>query len=332
MHACIHTYMHGFAERCMCQSFFPQEKMAMSMSEEAAKFELDFYKKLQKQNPEAFEKLYSSCGSNAEFPQFPKHLWELGDQSCGWWSIGDPSTNLFKSWLVAKFKGLKPDLEKEVQVLKVVDKILPIFLIVAIGFLAKLMIDDAPKLMEYISLAKLVAEISIFVILLKLLKVATIMQFVLWKSFGLLAKLEFAIVCSGGNANKLLSMSAEKLRMIELREQESRGDTSDSSRGITTYLLSCATETVAYLQEGVRRKAQSWVETRRMLKDLEPAELQAAWEKIREQGFSHAIAAKVEEAKKAKEYGYLKDATVADEQIAKFSQVQSNPTEVLEEY
>jgi hypothetical protein len=56
---------------------------------------------------------------------------------------------------------------------------------------------EQEKLAQFFEVGKLVTELAIFVVLLKLLKVATILQFVAWKSFGSLSKLEFAMVCAG---------------------------------------------------------------------------------------------------------------------------------------
>ena len=64
------------------------------------------------------------------------------------------------------------------------------------------------------------------------------------------------IVMKGGNVNKLLSMCATKLNMLERRAEAERGSTTDVSRGITNYLMESWGNTVEYMQEGVRRKAQ----------------------------------------------------------------------------
>ena len=60
-------------------------------------------------------------------------------------------------------------------------------------------------------------------------------------------------------------MMVGKLTSIELRAQEDRSDQMDSSRNITVYLNQHHNYGEEYLIEGVRRKAQSWVETRKKL-------------------------------------------------------------------
>ena len=50
--------------------------MSKSMKDEAEQFEANFYEKLMAKKSAAFSKLYTSSGSSAEFPEFPKHLEE----------------------------------------------------------------------------------------------------------------------------------------------------------------------------------------------------------------------------------------------------------------
>ena len=120
--------------------------------------------------------------------------------------------------------------------------------------------------------------------------------------------------------------------MIELREQEMRGGSSDVGRSITTYLMGAACQSSQYLKEGVRRIAQAWVESRRMHKDLESSEFQAAWNKIKVSGFSHAYESLQEMANKARALGFHEDCQKVEQQEAKFREVFENPTEELDQY
>ena len=173
--------------------------MSQGMYDEMAKFHKNFYKKLFKENEEAFGKLYSSSGSNAELPQFPKHLEELAEQEIGSWCYKDPSGDAFKSWLVAKFKGFQPDCEGKLMNIKVVEKTLPVVLSVVLAILAKLYIDDSEQFGKFVDCSKLIAELAIVVLLFKLLKILTVVEFVFWKSLGILMNLEFAWICAGGD-------------------------------------------------------------------------------------------------------------------------------------
>ena len=60
-------------------------------------------------------------------------------------------------------------------------------LTVRLAMFAKFAMYDQEKLPQFLEVGKLVAELAIFVVLFKLLKVATILQFVAWKSFGSLS-------------------------------------------------------------------------------------------------------------------------------------------------
>ena len=128
--------------------------------------------------------------------------------------------------------------------------------------------------------------------------------------------------------NKLLSRSADKLAKIELRAQEDRGDESDSSRAITTYLLKhgdfCNED---YIKEGVRRLAKSWLESRKIQKDLPQRAFHAAWDGIRQQGFHHAYQHFQDVATKARTLGYFSDAGVAEEVEKKLRNVYADPAE-----
>ena len=79
----------------------------MAMYAEVEKIHNDFYKKLHRDNDEAFQKLYSSCGSSAELPEYPKHLDEWVADESGSWTFRDPSKWAFQSWTVAKWKGFE---------------------------------------------------------------------------------------------------------------------------------------------------------------------------------------------------------------------------------
>ena len=238
-----------------------------------------FYENLRKENKVAFDKLGSATGQSCQIPEFSKGLEELASAEIGHWSFGDPSLWGLQSWIVAKWDSIVPQLKEKTEFLELLCKFLifgvvPIFLAIFL----KLAKDDK-GLEKFVMFADLFAKLAIIVILLKLLKVAQVLEVVSFKAFGVLTKLEFGAVCAGGNINKLLSMSASKLTMLELRTQEQRGDDTDTGRDLTNYLTACASETVDYLCEGVKRRCQTWVETRKMNKDLDPSEFAAAWGK-----------------------------------------------------
>ena len=77
------------------------------------KVQKEFYKKLETENKEAFEKLGSSSGLDAQFPKFPPELEEEGQAEIGSWMVGDPSVDGFESFLVAKFDHWKLDFNEE---------------------------------------------------------------------------------------------------------------------------------------------------------------------------------------------------------------------------
>ena len=115
----------------------------------------------------------------------------------GQWCFKGPSTWPLNSWLVAKWKGFQGDLKKELRGLTIVEKLLPVILTVCLAMFAKFAMHDREKLPRFLEVGKLVTELAIFVVPLKLLKVEAIQQFVAWKSFGSLSKSEFAMVCAG---------------------------------------------------------------------------------------------------------------------------------------
>ena len=123
-------------------------------------------------------------------------------------------------------------------------------------------------------------------------------------------------------------MIVGKLTSIELRAQEDRSDQMDSCRNITVYLNDFPNYSDEYLIEGVRRKAQSWVETRKMKKDMESSEFEAAWEHFRQQGFEHAYETQKGLAAQAREMGLFADAKKAEEKLKKFKKVFHSAAEV----
>ena len=123
-------------------------------------------------------------------------------------------------------------------------------------------------------------------------------------------------------------MIVSKLSRIELRAQENRGDQMDSCRNITVYLNDFQNHNLEYLIEGVRRQAQSWVESRRMNNDIDPNALEPAWEKIRQEGFSHAYETQKGLAAQAREMGLFADAKKAEERLKKFKKVFHSAAEV----
>ena len=132
--------------------------------------------------------------------------------------------------------------------------------------------------------------------------------------------------------NKLLSIVATKLSFIELREQEHRAGSSDTSRSITTYLMSCQNYSSTYLKEGVRRIAQAWVESRKIHKDIDSSQFQTAWDKIKNAGFTHALESLSEMATQATLHSLPEDNKHLCNIMSKFQDVLENPTEQLHEY
>ena len=157
----------------------------------------NFYKKLRGDNQEAFQKLYSSSGSSAELPEFPAHLESYAEDLIGSWVFKDPSKFAHQSWLVAKWKGFQGDLDKQLLSVKVVEKLIPVVMVVILAIMAKLYMTDLEQFGQFLNFCKLATELGIFVVLVKLLKVCQILEFATWKSFGTLAKLEFAMIPAG---------------------------------------------------------------------------------------------------------------------------------------
>ena len=112
-----------------------------------------------------------------------------------------------------------------------------------------------------------------------------------------------------------------------VRKQEKRGDQMDSCRNLTVFLNDYQNYNADYLIEGVRRRAQSWVESRKIAKDMEPSEFEAAWEKIRKEGFSHAFFAQQGLADQARQLCLEADVAKVQRTIKKFKNVFRKPAE-----
>ena len=119
--------------------------MSESMYNEVKMLEGKFYKELKQKNQEAFSKLYTSSGSHCEFPEFPNHLKKTADNEIGWWTVGDPSKNMMKSWIVGKWQSFQPELQQKVFFFNVFEKLLPIIGAVLVAWLVKLSIDEPEK-------------------------------------------------------------------------------------------------------------------------------------------------------------------------------------------
>ena len=100
-------------------------------------------------------------------------------------------------------KGMQPELESEMKVFKVLEKILPYLLTVLFACGIQLLMVDQEKFFKFLDIGKFLVELGIFLTMLKLLKVATILQFVMWKSFGTLGKLEFSLIGQGGQMDSI---------------------------------------------------------------------------------------------------------------------------------
>ena len=157
----------------------------------------NFYTKLRGDNKEAFEKLYTSGGSSAELPEFPSHLESYAEDQIGSWVFNDPSKFQFQSWLVAKWKGMQGDFDKQLQGIKVVEKLIPVCTVLVIAMMAKFYMSDLEQFAQFLNFCKWVTELGILVAIVKLLKVCKILEFTSWKLFGTLTKLEFAMVPAG---------------------------------------------------------------------------------------------------------------------------------------
>ena len=298
-----------------------------------AKIEEKFYTKLEQENEEAFTKMGTTKGDEVEFPKFPKVLEGFAENSCSSWMTGDPSTNCGKSWLVAGFKLFHGQLTKELATTKMLEKLLlilmfPVLLAMSWHFYSY----NYEKFDKFIQFAELLVKFFGLFILVKLLTVAKALEFLSWKVVGHFAKLEYTLLCAGGNINKLLSMCASKLGFLELRAQEERSDEMDTGRGITNYLVESIENSIEYLKEGVRRKAQSWVESRKARRDLAPEEFEANWQQLKTVAFQHAKA-RFEDLKSwSFQAGEFQDVEVMEQHIAKLQEVARNPTEQLSQY
>jgi len=275
-----------------------------------------------KDNKEAFEKLGSSDGGNAQFPKFSKPLEDFGLAEVGEWMHKDPSTWGFQSWLVAKWDSWSPQLQQELKIWEKFEKFTMFVLApILVAMVAKLAIFDPEGLAKLAMIVDIFGKFAIVVLLLKLAKFGQVLQFTTWKLLGLLTKLEFAIICAGGNANKLWSMSATKLSFLEFRTQEARGSQIDIGRDLTNYLQNSCDQSLEYLKVGVERRAKSWVETRKQLKDLDRMEWEATWTKLKQEAFDHAFA-NLEELKKTAEVMKIaKDVQYLNEGIAKLEEL-----------
>ena len=181
-------------------------------------------------------------------------------------------------------------------------------------------------------MTKLSIEMVAVILLFKLLKVAYLMEFVLWKLLGTVFKLEATTVLAGGNLNKLISMCAEKLRVLERRVEEARGDFDDTGRNITTYLVGQVGASLDYLAEGVRRVCQSFVESRKINKDCSIEELESLWQKVKKNGFDHASAQlEAQEAESTAVSNIVGANKIFDHRVM-LGQVFNQPTEKIDEY
>ena len=112
-----------------------------------------------------------------------------------------------------------------------------------------------------------------------------------------------------------------------VRTQEER-DQMDSCRYLTNFLNECTDRDVDYLIEGVRRLAQSWVENRKIAKDMESSEFEAAWETIRKEGFWHAFQTQKSLAEQARKLGLDQDVQKAEKTEKKLRNVFRKAIEV----
>ena len=113
-----------------------------------------------------------------------------------------------------------------------------------------------------------------------------------------------------------------------VRKQEKRGDQMDSCRNLTNFLNHSQDHDVDYLIEGVRRLAHSWVDSRKIAKDMESSEFEAAWETIRKEGFWHAFQTQKSLAEQARKLGLDQDVQKAEKTEKKFRNVFSKAIEV----
>ena len=310
------TYLYTFVN-------IPQENMVSGNWTEVHQVAGDFYDKLQSQNAEAFEKLVTETGPGVMVPVFPQSCREEGWNEVGSWMFSDPSVWATKSWLVGKWKSIKPQFEKIVANHNFVEKLAMVVSSIMVAMLASLALSHAEQFSKLMELSKFVAELAIFFTLLKLLKVAHIIELVLWKSLGTSFKTEFAQICAGGNVNKLLSMCASKMSMA-------KRDDMDTAENIKMFLESCPHYSADYLVEGVRRRCQRWVESRRRNGDLAPDQFLESWETIRTMGFEAAVDAEENWVERCRRTGDLEEAERHAEIVLKFWHVHDLATEIAE--
>ena len=124
-------------------------------------------------------------------------------------------------------------------------------------------------------------------------------------------------------------MSAGKLTNIEERAMKERGDPNDSSRALSNYLQSWGPNSnIHYLIEGVRREAETWVQTRRLRHDLDEIQFEDRWDNIRRTGFQHVYSWCQELVTKATALGHLSDARDLAQLEGKFREVFNQASEI----
>ena len=323
MHACMHARLRVPSQEKM------QAPSFKSLYEEVEFRKEQYYAKMHHDKAEAFEKLYSSAGSSYNLPKMPPNLEEEQELSLGGWIFGDPSIMGYKSFLVSKFDRMSPELAAKLEPIAKFEKIVMAVAVVVLAMVAKVLFDDFSKFLEVL---QIVVQFGIFMAFLKLVKFVQILEFIGWKLLGTLFKLEFSQICSGGNMNKQLSTVWSKLSHLEKRKMEERADDMDTGRTLTNYLKEFCSCSVEYVQEGVRRQCQSWVESRKRNKDLEESEFGAAWEKIRDMAFVIAKVWFEEEILKAEKNNYTEDLVRNKELLKRLEHVRTHPVEKVEDY
>ena len=191
MSRCMHVY------RFVCSFRIPQAKMSSSLMGEMFGLGERFYKQLKQQNPEAFEKLGTSFAENAPIPEFPDHLWKESSAQIGKWCFRDPSIWAMKSFVVAKWQELQPQFRQILTKFHIFEILVAILMPVLIAMLTIFAMTDSDKFHKFVEIAKVVAQLGIFVAIVELIKVVKIVEFVLWKVLGVLTKFEFASICTG---------------------------------------------------------------------------------------------------------------------------------------
>ena len=123
-------------------------------------------------------------------------------------------------------------------------------------------------------------------------------------------------------------MTASKLTMLELRSQEQRSDTQDVGRGLTNYLLEKVEQkTKDYMCSGVKRKFDSWRESRLINQDVPSVRFQESWMKIKKMGFDHANNQLEEWKVDHLKANYMEEVGNMELQVEKLKMVFDNPTE-----